>query len=72
VVRKPRLHQAALVAAARGVMVLVAQVDLHPRDIVAEALQALPDFVGGPLLERFLVFEAVAGIHLDLHACSRG
>jgi len=61
-------HHAALVIGAAFVAGLVAQVDLHPRDVIAEMTQGTFDFASGPRRQCLMTFNMMISIDLDLHA----
>jgi len=60
-------HHAALVVLGALVAALVAQVDLHSRDVIAEMAQSTlhyaPDLSG----QSLVTFDVMVGIDLDLH-----
>lgn len=61
------LNQATFVVLARLLAVLVAQMNLDPRDVIAVPGQGVFDFACGPSRQCLVAFNVVVGIDLDLH-----
>lgn len=64
------LHYAALIMLTALATVLVAQMDLDPRDAIARMGQRLDDDTSDPGLQRFVMLDIVVGIDLDQHGVS--
>jgi transglutaminase-like putative cysteine protease len=60
-------HHALLVVLAAPVAVLVAEMDLHARDAIADSTQRLLHDATGPRGQALLPFDMTIGIDLDLH-----
>jgi hypothetical protein len=60
-------HHAALVVVAALVAVLVAQVDLHSCDVIAESSQGALHYAIDLSGQRLMSFDVMVGIILDLH-----
>ena len=61
-----------LSARALGRAVLVADLDFDPGDLLPKARERIVQEFVGPALQGFLVFDAIAGVHLYLHGESFG
>jgi hypothetical protein len=60
-------HHAALVVLAGFVGALVAQVDLHSRDVIAEMAQSTLHYATDLSGQSLVTFDVMVGIDLDLH-----
>jgi hypothetical protein len=60
-------HHAALVVLATLVAALVAQVDLHSRDVIADSAQGTLHYATDLSGQRLVTFDVTVGIDLDLH-----
>jgi hypothetical protein len=60
-------HHTALVVVAALVAGLVAQVDFHSRDVIAEPAQGTLHYATDLSGQRLVTFDAMVGIDLDLH-----
>jgi len=54
------LHHAALVVCAAFVAVLIAQVNFHPRDVIAVATQGRFNFASGPSRQRLVTSDVMS------------
>jgi len=61
-------HAAHIVIAAFFVTVLVAQMYLHSRDVIAELVQDSFHYTAYPRSQRRIPFDVMVGIYLDLHS----
>jgi hypothetical protein len=48
--------------------VLVTQVDLDPRDLIARVSQGALNDAGDPCLQRFVMVDIVVGVNQNLHS----
>ena len=62
------LHHAALIMLTALAAVLVAQVDLDPRDVIARIGQGALNDTDDPCLQRFVMLNIVVGVNLNLHS----
>jgi hypothetical protein len=60
-------HHAALVVLAALLAALVAQVDLHSRDVMTDSAQGTLHCLPYPSGQRLVTFDVVVGVDLDLH-----
>ena len=60
-------HATHVVIAALLVAVLIAQVDLHSRDVIAESAQGALHYATDLSGQRLVTFDVMVGIDLDLH-----
>jgi hypothetical protein len=60
-------HHAALVVLGALVAALVAQVDLHSRDVIAEMAQSTLHYATDLSGQSLVTFDVMVGIDLDLH-----
>jgi hypothetical protein len=60
-------HAAQSVMANLLVAVLIAQVDLHPCDVIAESAQGILHYATDLSGQRLVTFDVMVGIDLDLH-----
>jgi hypothetical protein len=60
-------HHAALVVLSTLVAALVAQVDLHSRDVIAEMAQSTLHYAADLSGQSLATFDVMVGIDLDLH-----
>jgi hypothetical protein len=61
-------HHATHVILAAFVAVLVAQVHLHPRDVITESVQRLSHYTPNLSIQCYLTFDVVVGANLYLHS----
>jgi hypothetical protein len=60
-------HHAALVVLAALIAVLVAQMYLHSRDVIADPVQGTLDYATDLISQNFATFDVMVCIDLDLH-----
>lgn len=60
-------HRATHVIAALLLAVLITQVDLHSRDVIADSAQSTLDYVTDLSGQRLMTFDVTIGVDLDLH-----
>ena len=60
-------HRAMHVIAALLFAVLITQVDLHSRDVIADSAQSTLDYVTDLSGQRLMTFDVTIGVDLDLH-----
>jgi hypothetical protein len=60
-------HRATHVIAALLLAVLITQVDLHSRDVIADSAQSTLDYVTDLNGQRLVTFDVTVGVDLDLH-----
>jgi hypothetical protein len=60
-------HAAHVINAALFVAVLIAQVDLHSCDVIAESAQSILYYATDVIGQRLVTFDVMVGIDLDLH-----
>jgi hypothetical protein len=62
------LHHAALVVLAALAAVLIAQMNLDPRDVIARMGQGALNGTYDPCRQRFVLLDVAVGINLNLHS----
>jgi hypothetical protein len=62
------LHHAALVVLAAFAAILIAQVDLDPRYVIAGADQGALNGTRDPRGKRFVTLDVMVGVYLNLHS----
>ena len=60
-------HDAALIVWSAFVTVVIAQVHLNPRDVRFVMTEGSAHFAGSPCRQRFMTFNVMVGIDLNLH-----
>ena len=60
-------HAAHVINAALFVAVLIAQVDLHSCDVIAESAQSILYYATDVIGQRLVTFDVMVGIDLNLH-----
>jgi hypothetical protein len=60
-------HAAHVLITALFVAVLIAQVDIHQGDVIAETAQSILDYSTDLISQRLVTFDVMVGIDLDLH-----
>ena len=65
---EPSFHHTALVILSVLATILVADMDLNPRDVVARMGKRILDYTDDPGLQRFVLPDIVVGVYLNLHS----
>jgi hypothetical protein len=67
-----RFHQAAIVAVARLLAVVVAEVDFHPTDMLAKPVEGGADDRLHMFVQPCMTFDGFIGVDIDLHMLTPG